>query len=215
MNIGVIGAGNMGLALATIWSKAGHAVCLSFARDPAALQQQAAALPGAHAGTPAEAARFGEVLLLAVPYPALAEALAGVAEAVAGKPVLSCVSGLLPDFAGNTIGLPTARTESVAEELARLLPTAHVVEAFNTTFAEVLQAPDRHFGELNPSLLYCGDDDAAKTVAGQLIAEAGYQPLDVGPLRQARSLETLASVWVQLAAATGLFPQAGLRILTR
>lgn len=215
MNIGIIGAGNMGFALATIWSKAGHAVCLSFARDEAALRQQATTLSNAQVATPVEAARFGEVLLLAVPYPALPKALAGVAEVVDGKPLLSCVSGLLPDFSGGTIGLPTTRTESVAEEIARMLPLAHVVEAFNTTFAEVLQAPDRQFGVLNPSVMYCGDNAAAKTVAAQLIAEAGYQPLDVGPLRQARSLETLASVWVQLAAATGLFPQAGLRILTR
>lgn len=215
MNIGIIGAGNMGLALANIWTRQGHSVCLSFARDQEALRQQAAALPRASSGTPADAARFGEVVFLAVPYPALSEALAGVPEVVTGKPVLSCVSGLRPDFAGQTLGLPTERTESVAEELARLLPTAHVVEAFNTTFAEVLQAPNRCFGELIPSLLYCGDDAAAKAVAVQLIAEAGFQPLDLGPLRQARSLETLATVWVQLAASTRLFPQAGLKILTR
>lgn len=215
MNIGIIGAGNMGLALATIWARAGHAVCLSFSRDPAALAQQAAALPNARTGTPAEAARFGEAVMLAVPYPALAAALAGVAEAVAGKPVLSCVSGLVPDFTGHALGLATDRTESVAEEIARLLPAAHVVEAFNTTFAEVLQAPDRRFGDLNPSILYCGDDAPAKAVAAQLIAEAGYEARDLGPLRQARSLETLATAWVQLAAATGLFPQAGLRLLTR
>ncbi|SFQ81227.1 hypothetical protein SAMN04515668_4634 [Hymenobacter arizonensis] len=215
MNIGIIGAGNMGGALATIWTQQGHTVCLSFARDQAALRQQAAALPRASFGTPADAARFGGVVLLAVPYQALDEALAGVPEVVGGKPVLSCVSGLRPDFAGQTMGLPTERTESVAEELARRLPAAHLVEAFNTTFAEVLLAPDRQFGELIPSLLYCGDHAAAKAVAVQLIAEAGFQPLDVGPLRQARSLETLASVWVQLAATSGLFPQAGLKILTR
>nr|WP_046245369.1 NAD(P)-binding domain-containing protein [Hymenobacter terrenus] len=215
MKIGIIGAGSMGRALAAIWAQQGHAICLSFARDEVALRRQVAELLGASSGTPAEAARFGDVVLLAVPYPTLAEALVGVADAMAGKPVLTCVSGLRPDFEGQTIGLPTERTESVAEEIARLLPAAQVVEAFNTTFAEILQAPKRHFGDQNPSVLYCGDHAPAKAVAAQLIAEAGYQPLDLGTLRHARSLETLATVWVQLAATTGLLPNAGLQILTR
>ncbi len=202
----------MGAALARLWAAAGHRVLLSYARDPRQLQALAAGLPQARAGTVAEAVAFGEVLLLAVPYPSLDEVLAE-APAFAGKVLLTCVSGLRPDFSGQTTGLPSPRTESVAEEIARRLPGAQVVEAFNTTFAEVLQAPSRQLGGETPSVFYCGDHPAANAQAAALIAECGYQPQDAGPLVHARVLETLATSWVQLAVVTGLFPLAGLRVL--
>lgn len=93
----------------------------------AVLRQRAAALPGAVVGTPVQAAQYGEALLLAVPYSVLAEVLVDLPESVAGKVVLTCVSGLGPDFSGATIGLNTDRTESVAEEISRLLPASRAL----------------------------------------------------------------------------------------
>jgi len=125
------------------------------------------------------------------------------------------VSGLRPDFQGQTLGLPTELTSSVAEQIAQLAPGAKVVEAFNLTFAELLQADSRRLGTERPSLLYCGDDADAKGIAASLIEECGYEAIDAGGLINARSIEALASIWVQTAAVTGLFPNTGLKILRR
>jgi predicted dinucleotide-binding enzyme len=114
------------------------------------------------------------------------------------KPVLTCVSALRPDFSGVTVGLPTDRTASVAEEIAARAPGARVVEAFNTTFAEVIARGPGFDGLVKdggpPSLFYCGDDAAAKDTAAALIRDCGFDPVDAGPLSVARSQETLASV---------------------
>ena len=131
------------------------------------------------------------------------------------KVLITCVSGLRPDFQGQTLGLPIELTSSVAEQIAQLAPGAKVVEAFNLTFVELLQADSRQFGTERPSLLYCGDDADAKAIAAGLIEECGYDAIDAGGLIKARSIEALASIWVQTAAVTGLFPNTGLNILRR
>ncbi|HAA31199.1 MAG TPA: hypothetical protein DCE56_30145 [Cyanobacteria bacterium UBA8553] len=111
--------------------------------------------------------------------------------------------------------MPIELTSSVAEQIAQLAPGAKVVEAFNLTFVELLQADSRQFGTERPSLLYCGDDADAKAIAAGLIEECGYDAIDAGGLIKARSIEALASIWVQTAAVTGLFPNTGLNILRR
>ena len=133
----------------------------------------------------------------------------------AGKIVISCVSGLAPDFTGQTIGIATELKTSIAEQIQIKLPKAKVVEAFNTTFAEVLAAESRDFGETRPSVFYCGDDQGAKQIAARLVEDCGYEAVDAGALIAARSLETLATAWVQFAVATRLFPQLGLKALRR
>lgn len=215
MNIGMIGSGNMGSAIGKIWARQGHQVMFSYSRDLKKLEAIAqSAGPNAHTGTPAEAARFGEVIMLTVQYAVLEDAL-NAAGSLDGKVLITCVSGLQPDFQGQTLGLPTELTSSVAEQIAQLAPAAKVVEAFNLTFAELLQSDSRQFGPERPSLLYCGDDADAKAIAAGLIEECGYDAIDAGELIKARSIEALASIWVQTAAVTGLFPNTGLKILRR
>jgi len=106
--------------------------------------------------------------MLTVQYPAIEDALklAGLLE---GKVIITCVSGLKPDFEGQTMGLPTHLKVSVAEQIADFAPGAKIVEEFNTTFAELLQSESRQFGSERPSVFYCGDDAAAKTIAAGLI----------------------------------------------
>lgn len=213
MKIGIIGAGNMGGGLGKLWARAGHEIMFSFSRDAAKLEDLAQAA-NAKTGTPAEAANFGETVMLAVPYAALEDALQGVANHIAGKTLITCVSGLLPDFSGQTVGLPTNLKQSVAEEIAAKLPNARVVEAFNIAFAEVLNAPDEHFAnDERANIFYCGDDATAKRQTAGLIEDCGCEAIDAGALTAARALETLASAWVQFAVAGNLFPRLGLKAL--
>lgn len=212
MNIGIIGAGNMGSALGKIWA-ANHSVLFSFSRDHQklhSLAQEAGA--NAKAGSPEEAAKFGEVILIAVPWIKLEEAIAA-AVSLEGKIIITCVSPNQPDFQGETTGIRTAAEISAAERIAQLAPGARVVEAFNLTFAEVLKS-DTKFGS-KPSLFYCGDDEEAKAVVAKLTEESGYEGIDAGALMVARSLEALATAWVQMAAVSSLFPDVALKVLKR
>jgi predicted dinucleotide-binding enzyme len=215
MKIGIIGSGNMGAPLGAIWARAGHTVRFAFSRSPEKLTELAtAAGHGATAATVDEAVRASEVLFVSV-WPSALHGVFSAPNDWAGKIILSCSSGLHPDFSGRTIGLPTDLVESVAETIAALAPKAYVVEAFNLTFAEILASPDRNFRGLRPTLCYCGDAPAAKAAAHALIEAAGYEAVDSGGLSTARALETLATAWVQFAAVSGLFPHLGLKILRR
>jgi 8-hydroxy-5-deazaflavin:NADPH oxidoreductase len=215
MKIGILGSGNMGGGLGKLWAKAGHEVIFAYSRDESKLQQLAtSAGANAKAGTPLEAVSQSDVILISVWVPDLAAAVRA-AGSLDGKIVITCMSGLQPDFSGQTIGLPTNLAISVAETLQQLAPNAKVVEAFNSTFAEIIAAQSRQFGDDRPSVFYCGDDDAAKQVVAGLIKDCDYEAVDVGKLQVARSLETLATAWVQFAAASQLFPNLGLKALQR
>jgi 8-hydroxy-5-deazaflavin:NADPH oxidoreductase len=214
MKIGVIGAGNMGAGLGKIWAKAGHEVIFSYSRDQNKLIELATAAGAtAKAGTIQEAAAQ-DIVLLAVWLPALEEVI-HAAGSLDGKIVITCISGIQPDFTGQTIGLATDLKTSVAEVIQQLLPNAKVVEAFNTTFAEIIASDSRQFGSDFPSVFYCGDDVEAKQIAAILIEDCGYKAVDAGKLLVARTLETLASAWVQFAVASQLFPNLGLKALQR
>lgn len=133
-----------------------------------------------------------------------------------GKIVITCVSGLQPDFTGPTVGLATDLKTSVAETIQQLIPNAKVVEAFNTTFAEIIASESRQFGSDFPSVFYCGDNNVeAKQIVANLIKDCGYEPIDAGNLLVARSLETLATAWVQFAVSSHVFPNFGLKALRR
>jgi 8-hydroxy-5-deazaflavin:NADPH oxidoreductase len=214
MKIGVIGAGNMGAGLGKLWAKAGHEVVFSYSRDQNKLLELATAAGAtAKAGTIQDAAAQ-DVVLLAVWLPALEEVI-HAAGSLDGKIVMTCMSGIQPDFTGQTIGLATELKTSVAEVIQQLIPNAKVVEAFNTTFAEIIASDSRQFGADSPSVFYCGDDVEAKQVAAHLIEDCGYKAVDAGKLLVARSLETLASAWVQFAVVSQLFPNLGLKALQR
>jgi predicted dinucleotide-binding enzyme len=190
-------------------------VLFSHSRDPEKLRVLAESVgPTASAGTPAEAAKFGEVIFLAVQWVALEDALRS-AGSLDGKVLISCVSPLRPDFEGLTTGLKADSKISAAETIAKLAPGAKVVEAFNLTFAEILQSESRQFASEQASVFYCGDDEQAKQVTAELIRESGYEAVDAGPLIKARTLESLATIWVQMAVVSGLFPNVGLKVLRR
>ena len=196
MRIGILGSGLMGAKLGTIWARAGHEVVFSYARSEQKLTKLAREARGkARAGTPGEAAREADALLLAVHWSRVDDALKQAGD-VSGKVIVSCS---LPMNADDT-GLVIAHTSSGAEELARKLPKARVVSAFNTVPSEVL------FGVFaarrkasRPSLVYCGDDTKSKQIAAELIRDVGFDPVDAGPLRIARYTEPFALLVAQLA----------------
>src|ERR1700741_1618051 len=132
MNIGIVGSGKMGAGLGRLWAKHGHHVMFSYTRRPENLESLVREI-GSHArsGTPRDAVGFADVLLLAVPWEEVKDALS-TAGAMSGKTLISCVNPFGPR--GLEVGLNT----SAAEEISRFVPDAAVVEAFNIIFANIL-----------------------------------------------------------------------------
>lgn len=196
MRIGVLGSGLMGGKLGTIFARAGHEVVFSYSHSKAKLEKLARDAGGvARAGTPEEAAKDADAVLLAVHWSRVDDVLEK-AGSLSGKVVVSCS---LPMNADDT-GLAIGHTTSGAEELAKKIPRAHVVSAFNTLPSEVLFAVfERAAGEARPTVVYCGANARAKKVAAQLITDAGFDPIDAGPLRIARYTEPFALLMAQLA----------------
>jgi len=196
MRIGILGSGLMGGKLGTLFARAGHEVVFSYARSEQKLKRLARkAGERARAGTPADAARESDVLLLAVHWSRVDDVLKHAGD-LQSKIVVSCS---LPMNANDT-DLVVAHTSSGAEALAKKVRRAHFVAAFGTVPSEVL------FGVFEakrkarrPSLVYCGDDQGAKDVAAELIRDVGFDPLDVGPLRIARYTEPFTLLIARLA----------------
>lgn len=200
MKIGIIGTGFMGSGLGKLFARHGHQVMFSFSHDPDKIQQAVTdAGSNAKSGTPIEAAQFGEVVALTVGWNAVNEALHAIGP-LAGKTLLSCVNPLTPDFSGLVVGTTT----SGAEEIARLVPNAHVVEAFVNVFAGILHSDTMSFGADKPSVFYCGDDESSKATVCRLITDIGFDAVDSGPLRNARFIEPTAMLLLQLGAFLGM-----------
>lgn len=196
MRIGILGSGLMGGKLGTIFARAGHEVVFSYARSDRKLERLAGeAGKTARAGTPAEAARDADALLLAVHWSRVGDVRRQAGD-LAGKVIVSCT---LPMNADDT-GLAVAHTSSGAEHLARRIPEARIVSAFHTVPSEVLFGVfESRRRARKPALVYTGDDVRAKRVAAELIRDAGFEPVDAGPLRIARYSEPFALLVAQLA----------------
>jgi predicted dinucleotide-binding enzyme len=196
MRIGILGSGLMGGKLGTIFARAGHEVVFSYARHKEKLERLARdAGRNARAGTPAEAAQNADALLLAVHWSRIEDVLNQAGD-LSGKVIVTCS---LPMNADDT-GLVLGNTTSGAEELAKMIPRARVVSAFNTVPSEVLFGVyEARLEGSRPSLVYCGDDESGKAVAADLIRDVGFDPMDSGPLRIARYTEPFALLVAQLA----------------
>ncbi|HEX9945546.1 MAG TPA: NAD(P)-binding domain-containing protein [Thermoanaerobaculia bacterium] len=196
MRVGILGSGLMGGKLGTIFARAGHEVVFSYARSREKLNRLVRDAGGnARAGTPHEAAQNADAVLLAVHWSRIDDVLNQAGD-VSGKVILSCS---LPMNAEDT-ELVIAHTASGAEELAKMIPQARIVSAFNTVPSEVLFGVyEAKRKASRPSLVYCGDDESGKAVAADLIRDVGFDPVDAGPLRIARYTEPFALLVAQLA----------------
>ena len=196
MRVGILGSGLMGGKLGTLFARAGHEVVFSYARSEHTLRKLARDAKGkAWPGTPREAAREADAVLLAVHWSRIDDVVNQTGD-LSGKVIVTCS---LPMNDDNT-ELVLVHTSSGAEEIAKLVPKARVVSAFNTVPSEVLFGVyEANRKASRPSLVYCGDDKSGKAVAAELIRDVGFDPVDVGPLQIARYTEPFALLVAQLA----------------
>jgi 8-hydroxy-5-deazaflavin:NADPH oxidoreductase len=202
MHITFIGVGNVGAPLADHLQRRGHRVTLA-ARDPdsPAVQAARAARRRAPGCAPAQAVREAEAVFLATPFTAHAQVVPPLAEALAGKVLVDCTNPVGP---GLSHGLGSQR--SGAEALQVLAPAARVVKAFTVYGFENLEDNAYPGYGVKPAMFFCGDDAAAKAAVAGLIAELGWEPLDVGGLNQALHLEHMTLLWVRLVRVQGHSP---------
>lgn len=191
MKIAVIGHGNIGGRLAKIWAQHDHEVTIGV-RSEAKKAEAEQAYDGARAAMVADAVAGAEVVLLAVPWAAVADAVKEAGK-LDGKIVIDAVNPVKPDLSG----LEAVEGGSVSVYVQKQAAGARVVKAFNTLGAMYLGNGSVKGATADGFL--CGDDQAACDAVGSLVEQAGLNPVDVGPLYNARSLEALALLWIDMA----------------
>ena len=176
-HVSIIGTGNMGQAIASVAGKGGHTVQLLGQSDSAT-------------------AVTGDIVVLAVPYPAVSAVIAERGDTLAGKIVVDITNPLnFETFDSLTVSADSSATAEIAEAL----PASRVLKAFNTTFAATLAAGS--VGSLPTTVLIAGDDADAKSTLAGVIASGGLNAIDAGPLTRARELESLGFLQITLAAS--------------
>ncbi|MBK8232666.1 MAG: NAD(P)-binding domain-containing protein [Candidatus Eisenbacteria bacterium] len=194
MKIGLLGSGSVATTLAAGFLKHGHSVQLG-TRDPGKLDEWKAANPGAQVGSFADAAAYGEVLVLAVKGSAAADALrAGGVANLAGKPVLDATNPIAdaPPING-VLQYFTSHDDSLMERLQREFPQAQFVKCWNSVGAARMVNPSYEAGR--PTMFICGNDPAAKATATKLLDQFGWDAADMGKVEAARAIEPLAMLW--------------------
>ncbi len=191
MKIGIIGKGNVASALAEGLGRKGHSIKFG-RRDPKE--------------PIGEAAKWGEVIILAVPHSAARDAAKSVGSAADGKPVID-VSNALTEKLEWAIGFTT----SAAEEIQKMLPKAHVVKAFNTVFAQ--NQSTGQVGDEQLTLFVAGDAAKAKETVMQIGKDIGFDTVDAGPLKSARYLEPVGMLMINLGYTLGMGPKIGLKLV--
>lgn len=188
MKIGIIGAGNIGGSLGKVWSDKGHEVVFGV-RDPNSDKtRKALAETGASAKAVgiSEAADFGDVLVLALPWAAVKETI----------PLLGNVQGKILIDATNRIVSQAGDGASGAEDIAKWAEGAHVIKAFSTLGWEAIRNPI--FSGVAVTTFVCGDDAAAKETVLGLARETGLKAEDAGPLANVSALDSLAKLWIYM-----------------
>lgn len=197
MKIGILGTGNVGSALGNSWLRSKHEILFG-SRDPGSEKDTA------RSGTIQEAAQFGDVVVLALPWRVAHDLLPTLQ--LSGKVVIDCtnVRGPMPG---------PEEYSSGAEALQARAPGAKLVKAFNTTGANNMANSAYPGGPL--VMFYCGDHPDAKKTVEQLIRDIGFEPCDVGPLSNARLLEAQAELWIWLASKGSLGREFGFHLTRR
>ena len=199
MKIALLGGGKVGGALGIAWSHRGHEVYFGV-RDPDAADLKktlAACGNGARVGAPSDAAAFGEIIVLALPWSAVEPALARLD--LAGKTVIDCTN-------------PPPGTTG-AEMIARRFSGTKVAKCFNITGANNMANP--RYGDGAAAMFACSDHADAKATAMQLASDAGFEVFDLGPLANAGLMESFARLWIWLASRGGLGREFAFRLVKR
>jgi 8-hydroxy-5-deazaflavin:NADPH oxidoreductase len=193
IKIGIIGSGNLGGALGTLWVKSGHPVLFS-SRHPEELKKLVDSLgPLAHAGTVQEALAFGDVVLIAVPYGAYPQISKDYAQEFKGKIVIDA-GNAVPARDGEIA--KEARENGIGMTSAKYLAGARIVRAFNTlNFRRLASISNRPEGRI--AIPMAGDDKDALAVVSTLVRDAGFDPVIIGPLERAKDFAQGAPLYGQ------------------
>lgn len=193
MKIGIIGSGDVGQVLASGFIKHGHEVLIG-TRDPAKLQAWAEANPQGRVADFSEAARFGEVVVLAVKGSAAPDALSTAGpDAVAGKVVIDATNPISGPPQNGVLSFFTSLDKSLMELLQKQFPKARFVKAFNSVGNARMVDPD--FGGARPTMFICGNDSAAKSTVARILDQFGWEAEDMGGVEAARAIEPLCILW--------------------
>ena len=185
----------MGRALGKVWARQGHELFFG-SREKARGEAVAREIgDGVRGGLVRDSAEFCDVALLAIPWYAFTDIERLVENALDGKVVIDCINPLR-----STGSLALGHKWSAGEEIQKTLYRSHVVKAFNHLYASTLDNPT--YQDESASAFYCSNHDQAQAVVIQLASEMGLEPVDAGPIKNARLLEPLAALWMQLAFVT-------------
>lgn len=208
LRIGIIGAGHIGGTLASLWVRAGHEVLVS-SRHPDQLTGLVRSLgPRARAGTPREAALFGDVVLISVPYAALPQVGRDLRTELSGKIVLD-TGNPYPQRDGDMA--VEARRKGTGVSSAEFLPGVRLVRAFNAINSGDLAGEAHRSGE-RIAIPLAADDSQALEVAQRLVRDAGFEPVVVGPLARAREFDVGTAVYTRLMTGAQLRQALGLKV---
>ncbi len=207
MQIAILGTGSVGSTLGKRLAEAGHSIHYG-SRDPSSPKAQAAAAAAAASvSTLAEAVSDSEVVILAAPWTAACELTASLGD-LRGQVLIDCTNPLNAAFDGLDLGFDI----SAAERIQAAAPTARVVKAFNMASAATMADPD--YDGVAATMFYCGDDEDAKKQVATLLESLGFEPVDGGPLKNARYLEPMAMFYIHLAM-NGWGGNCAFKILSR
>ena len=197
MNIGIIGAGSIAKTYGRLWGAAGHNVMLSSRSETT--RSTAARSIGVRSGTPAEAAAFGDVILLAANYKSIDEAVRAIAPAVTGKLVIDATNPLVSEEGGtrHVIG----DDEIAGLIMARKLPQARIAKGFTTLWTGYV---DQHADQNAPrvAMTLAADRREDRETVAQLVRDAGLVPVSLGKLDESRPLDPPSPVWNVVLSAS-------------
>ena len=210
MEIAIIGAGDVGGTLGRLWVKKGHQIMFGVRNLQSHNVQNLirSTDSGVKVGTIGEAASFADIIVLAIPWMAVEETIKSAGD-LSGKILIDPTNPINADLTGLIIESST----SAAEEIAKWAKGSKVVKAFNSIGAKALD--NLQFGMVKADAFICGDDFKSKTVVKKLATEIGFDTVDAGPLINARLLEYLALLWIQLAYSRQMGPNIAFKLLTR
>ena len=209
MKLGVIGSGNIGKAIGSWAAKLGYEVTFSAKNEAGAKAAAQAAGHSAKAANVRVAVETSDLVLLAVPYGAVKGVLTEISPLLHGKTLIDATNALSADFSSLTLGFTT----SAAEEIAKLVPDAHVVKAFNTVFAQVYASQNPKIQGKSISVFVAGDNKEATEKVQTLITKMGFDVVNAGPLKSARNIEPLAMLNISLGYGQGLGTSMGFTLL--
>lgn len=209
MKLGVIGSGNIGKGIGSWAAKVGYDVTFSAKDEAGARAAAQTAGHGAKAASVRSAVETADLVLLAVPYGAVKDILPQLGPLLRGKTVIDATNALSSDFSSLTVGFTT----SAAEEIAKLVPDAHVVKAFNTVFAQIYASQNPKIQGKAISVFVAGDNKEATEQVQALVTKMGFDAVSAGPLKSARNIEPLAMLNISLGYGQGLGTGIGFALL--